>query len=310
MPSAEPSATVYRGRFAPSPTGPLHFGSLIAAVGSYLRARERSGAWLVRIDDLDRPRQTPGAVDDILSTLEAFGLCWDESPVYQSLRDEAYQAALDGLIEGDRAYPCGCSRREVAAVASRGPAGLIYPGTCRNGLPAGRRARSWRVCTAGAEITVEDRLQAALRCDLAREIGDFIVRRGDGLFAYHLACVVDDAASGITEVVRGSDLLWSTPPQMLLQRLLGLPTPGYLHLPVAVNDQGHKLSKQTFAAPLQRDRAAEQLTAALTFLGQNPPGALHRAPPAEVLEWAREHWRWRAVPNRAEVPETAVKPAE
>lgn len=290
---------MYRGRFAPSPTGPLHFGSLIAAVGSYVMARRAGGEWWVRIDDVDRTRCVTGAADDILRTLERFALYWDGPVVYQSQRDALYEAALKRLIDAGLAYPCGCTRKEVAAVARRGPAGLIYPGTCEAGLPRGREARAWRVRTAGHRLHLEDRLQPPLNCDLHDDVGDFIVRRGDGLFAYHLACVVDDAEAGVTEIVRGADLLWSTPPQIHLQRALDVPTPAYAHLPVAVNESGNKLSKQTFAAPLNPRHARQLLIDALRFLGQKPPDELARAQPGEILAWAVEEWRDSDVPRAA-----------
>lgn len=287
----------YRGRFAPSPTGPLHFGSLVAALGSYLRARSLRGAWLVRIEDLDPPRVQPGAADDILRTLEGFGFEWDETVVYQSERGEAYRAALDHLHKQGAAYPCACSRREMQAVARRGPAGPIYPGTCRDGL-RGRQARAWRIRTDGVEIAFDDAIQGAQRVRLEDDIGDFVIRRADGFYAYHLALVVDDAAAEITEVVRGSDLLPCSAPQIHLQQRLGMPTPDYAHLPIVINDAGQKLSKQTFAAPVRPERAGQWLTAALAFLGQNPPVDLQRASLARIWDWAHAHWRLEATPRQ------------
>lgn len=305
--SASASSPGYRGRFAPSPTGPLHFGSLVAALASYLRARTNRGRWLVRIEDLDPPREVPGAADDILRTLEALGLQWDEAVMYQSTRSEAYQAALDALREQGRAYPCACTRSEIAALRNTSAGGEpIYPGTCRNGLPPGRRARAWRVLTTGEPLQFVDAVQGPQAQCLSQVCGDFVIRRADRLFAYQLAVVVDDAEQDITEVVRGCDLLDSTPRQMHLQRLLNLATPSYLHVPVALDDRGEKLSKQTGARPLDRRQGGLALWQALDFLGQQPPPALCGAPATEVLRWALAHWRSGAVPavrGRAQRPE-------
>ena len=277
---------MYKTRFAPSPTGPLHFGSLVAALGSFLEARARGGEWHVRIDDLDPPREEPGAAAAILRTLEAYGLHWDGEVIYQSTRTEAYKAALGTLLSKGAAFACGCSRKEIAAAGRRGPAGWIYPGTCRRGLPPGRRGRSVRVAVEGAVTTFEDAACGPVSIDLEAELGDFVIRRADGLFAYHLACVVDDAAAGFTHVVRGRDLLSCTPPQIHLQRLLGLPTPEYLHLPLAVNAAGEKLSKQTHAPPLDDTRPGPAMVEALQLLGLHPPDHLRRASPEEILAWA------------------------
>ncbi len=293
------NGSAYRGRFAPSPTGPLHFGSLIAALASFLQARSQGGTWLVRIEDLDPPREVAGASDDILRALDALGFEWDGEVLYQSRRDEAYQAALQSLLEHGRAYPCGCSRREIAALQGdrKAPAELFYPGTCRHGLAPGRQARAWRVVTDRSAITFRDRLQGPQSQQLDQTCGDFVIRRADGLFAYQLAVVVDDDAQNITEVVRGCDLLDSTPRQIHLQRLLGLATPAYVHVPVALDRSGDKLSKQTGAAAVDRRRGAAYLTAALDFLGQSPPADLARAVPREVLSWARAHWRLETIPR-------------
>ncbi|MDH3513872.1 MAG: tRNA glutamyl-Q(34) synthetase GluQRS, partial [Gammaproteobacteria bacterium] len=243
----------YRGRFAPSPTGPLHFGSLVAAVGSFLQAKSRGGEWLVRMEDLDPPREAPGAAADILRTLEAFGLHWDGEVLYQSRRHDVYQASLEKLKARNEIYPCACSRREIADSSVGGVDGPVYPGTCRNGIAPGRAPRAWRVKVDGQQVEFLDAVQGKLARDLAVDFGDFVVRRADGFFAYQLAVVVDDAAQGITEIVRGADLIESTPRQIHLQRLLNLPMPDYLHLPVVLNEKGEKLSKQTNAAPLDPD---------------------------------------------------------
>ena len=295
MPNAHPR---YRGRFAPSPTGPLHFGSLVAALGSYLDARARDGEWLVRMEDLDPPRAAPGAAADILRTLESLELHWDGAILRQSERGDAYQAALAELERMGATYPCACTRREIGDSALAGTDGsLVYPGTCRNGLLAGRTARATRLRVDDAVIEFDDAVQGRMRQPLAADVGDFVLRRADGLFAYQLAVVVDDAAQGITDVVRGADLLDSTPRQILLQRLLGAPTPRYLHLPVAINAAGEKLSKQTRAPPIDRARPGAALVAALEFLGQRPEPRLVDAPAAEILAVATARWARALIPR-------------
>jgi len=295
VPNAHPR---YRGRFAPSPTGPLHFGSLVAALGSYLDARARDGEWLVRMEDLDPPRAAPGAAADILRTLESLELHWDGAILRQSERGDAYQAALAELERMGATYPCACTRREIGDSALAGIDGsLVYPGTCRNGLPPGRTARATRVRVDDAAIEFEDAVQGQMRQRLATDVGDFVLRRADGLFAYQLAVVVDDAAQGITDVVRGADLLDSAPRQIFLQRLLGVPTPRYLHLPVATNAVGDKLSKQTLAPPIDRTRPGAALLAALDFLGQRPDSRLVDALPADVLAVAISRWDRALIPR-------------
>ncbi len=276
---------MYAGRFAPSPTGPLHVGSLIAALASWLDARAAGGRWVVRIEDLDRPRCVPGAADDILRTLERLGLEWDGEVVYQSRRESLYKEAVEALR--GKTYWCGCTRREIAD-SSLGLAvdgAHIYPGTCRRRTP--RQQRALRVKTSGDEICFDDRLQGPQRQVLDRDVGDFVLYRADGLFAYQLAVVVDDAAQGITDVVRGADLLDSTPRQIYLQQLLGLPAPRYLHVPVAVNAAGEKLSKQTGALPIEA--SMESLRTALAFLNQ---------PPAQDLQEAVRNWQPALIPRR------------
>jgi glutamyl-Q tRNA(Asp) synthetase len=247
----------YRGRFAPSPTGPLHFGSLVTALGSYLDAKAHGGEWLVRIEDLDTPRVVPGAADDILRTLERFGLEWDGPVLYQSSRIEAYEAALEDLRQKGLVFPCGCSRKDV---------GDRYPGTCRKALHGRRDMVSWRYRVPDETVEFLDRRLGQQRQNVAEYVGDFVLKRADGLFAYQLAVVVDDGYNGITDVVRGEDLLDSTPRQILLQRALGLPQPRYLHLPVVVNSTGQKLSKQTGATALDPDCAEELLEKARAWL--------------------------------------------
>ncbi len=296
-------SVTYRGRFAPSPTGPLHFGSLVAALGSYLDARTQHGQWLVRIEDIDIPRNVPGAAEHILATLEAFGFAWDGPVLWQSTRLDAYAAALDQLICNGQAYPCACSRKEIADSTQRAAidGGLAYPGTCRNGLPSGRTARAWRLRVEAEEVAFDDRLQGRISQHLETDVGDFVLRRADGLFAYQLAVAVDDEFQGISDIVRGADLLASTPRQIWLQRCLGLSTPRYAHLPLACNQAGEKLSKQTLAPALDSRRIAETLLMALHFLGQNPPAELLRSTPAEVWNWAIENWRFEDIPQQRSI---------
>ncbi len=288
---------MYIGRFAPSPTGPLHFGSLVAAAASFLDARHHGGRWLLRMEDLDKPREVPGAADGILRTLEKLALHWDGPVLYQSRRLETYREVIEGLRRTDACFPCACTRREIADSALPGLEGPVYPGTCREGLAPGQRERALRVRVDDRPITFEDRLQRHCEQNLAREIGDFVVLRADGIVAYQLAVVVDDAAQGITHVVRGSDLLVSTPRQIHLQRLLGLPTPAYLHLPLAVNATGEKLSKQTFAAPVDSSPVHAAACAVLTFLGQNLPPDAQRLPLAELWDYAAMHWDPQRIPR-------------
>ena len=291
-------AAPYRGRFAPSPTGPLHFGSLVAAVGSYLEARRRGGTWLLRIEDIDTPRNAPGAADAILRTLEEFGFRWDGEVLFQSRRLDVYRAAFERLRRDGLAFPCACSRREIADSTLAPDGSRRYPGTCRGGLPAGRQGRAWRLRVEGGPVRFRDRLQGQVVEDVAHAVGDFVLLRADGVFAYQLAVVVDDAAQGITEVVRGADLLDSTPRQIYLQSVLGLATPAYCHLPAAVNAQGEKLSKQTRAQALDPSRPQPALAAALAFLGQAPPPDLAGAGLDALWQWALEHWDMEKVPHR------------
>jgi glutamyl-Q tRNA(Asp) synthetase len=286
-------SSTYCGRFAPSPTGPLHFGSLVAAVASYADARHHGGAWLLRIEDVDTPRSVAGAAEEILATLAACGMQHDGEIIYQSRRNDAYHAALHQLREHQLAYPCACTRREVADSALRGIEGPVYPGTCRHDIGS-RPARAWRVDTRGARIAFNDAVQGRIEQNLETDIGDFVLFRADNLYAYQLAVVVDDAEQGITDVVRGADLLDSTPRQIYLQKLLKLPTPAYLHVPVAVNAAGEKLSKQTRAAAIDRHNVLPALHDALRFLGQQPP-ALDSV--TAFWRWAIEHWRRETIPR-------------
>ena len=291
------AAPNYRGRFAPSPTGPLHFGSLIAALASYADALAHGGEWLVRIEDVDEPRARHGAERDILATLERYGFEWDGPVARQSERTARYEQALVKLSELRAAYPCGCTRRDLASAPVGASGEHIYPGTCREGIPSDRAARgalAWRVRVRDAVVTFDDRLQGRQTQDLERDVGDFVVQRADGPFAYQLAVVVDDADFAITHIVRGADLLASTPRQIFLQRTLGLPVPHYLHVPIALNAGGEKLSKQTRADALPRD-PLPALLAAWRFLDQPAPAA----PPASVAQFwdhARRHWTASRLP--------------
>ncbi len=285
----------YIGRFAPSPTGPLHAGSLVAALASYLDARAHRGRWLLRIEDIDEARTVPGAAEDIIDTLAAFGMHADGEVVWQSRRKPLYEAAFDQL--GSQVYPCGCSRKEIAdsrvALAADGAA--VYPGTCRHGLAPDRQPRAWRLrvpdaTDPAATIRFTDRWQGLVEENLATATGDFVLKRADGFWAYQIAVVVDDADQGVTDVVRGADLLESTARQIWLQQLLQLPTPRYLHVPVVTNAVGEKLSKQTGAKPLDRQKPLEELLAAARQLGlvlDGQPESLQAFWQAAVAAWAR-----------------------
>ncbi len=277
----------YRGRFAPSPTGPLHFGSLVGALASYLDARAHGGTWLVRIEDIDGPRTVPGAAERILATLECFGMCPDEPPVWQSRRTALYVDAFERLEAAGLVYPCGCTRKEIADSLANTHARhttLAYPGTCRRGL-AGKPARAWRLRVpddATALVAFDDRWEGRRMQNLATEVGDFVLKRADGQWAYQLAVVVDDADQGITHIVRGADLVDSTARQIYLQRCLALPTPAYLHVPVVTDAQGEKLSKQTGAVALDESRPLPALQAAARHLGLPTAGVA--AAPGTTLD--------------------------
>jgi glutamyl-Q tRNA(Asp) synthetase len=296
----------YRGRFAPSPTGPLHFGSLVAALASYCDARVRGGEWLVRIEDVDEPRSRPDAETAILSALEHYGFAWDGEVIRQRDRTPFYEAALAQLSAQGMAYECACTRRELEQAPVGKGGERVYPGTCRDGIPVDcidRPQRAWRVRVDDAHVAFRDRLQGGQVQDLPREVGDFVVRRADGLFAYQLAVVVDDADQGVTDVVRGADLLASTARQILLQRRLAYPTPAYLHVPIAVNAAGEKLSKQTRAAPLPDD-PLPALLAAWRFLEQ--PMSSGSGTPVSVGEF----WSWAtAAWNADRLPPVPMLPA-
>lgn len=284
----------YVGRFAPSPTGPLHFGSLVAAVASYCDAKSNHGQWLLRIEDLDKPREVKGATQAILDCLEAYGFMWDGSICYQSQQTEYYEKALQQLQQW--VYPCTCTRKEIADSSTRqGIEGFIYPGTCLHQPIKAQAPIAWRVKTNNFTDTFTDGIQGVLRQNLATDVGDFILKRADGLFAYQLAVVVDDAMQGITHIVRGADLLYSTARQRYLQQLLQLPAVQYAHIPVVMNSQGEKLSKQTLAPAISAQHASQQLYAALVFLKQSPPQNLAQASIQDVWTWAIAHWQLHAL---------------
>ena len=295
-------AKPYVGRFAPTPSGHLHFGSLLAALASYLDARHHSGRWLVRIEDLDQPRNVPGATDHILRTLETYGLEWDGDILHQSQNLERYDQALNVLIEHDHAYYCDCSRKLVAEH------GGIYPGYCRTrDLPAAGTL-AIRVRVPDEPIGINDRLQGEFSQQLATEVGDFVVRRRDGIIAYQLAVVVDDIDQGITDVVRGADLLDSTPRQLWLYRLLNAQPPRYLHIPLIMRRQGEKLSKRLASTPITAGDRSAALFRALTALAQQPPPALCNAPVDEQLAWGIAHWNPQRLPAVQQLLEDSLPP--
>lgn len=293
------------GRFAPSPTGPLHFGSLLAALASYLEAKTQDGLWLVRMEDLDKPREVAGAANHILNTLEKFGLEWDGEVVYQSQRSELYQEALNQIKAKSLIYQCSCSRKEIADSYNQKPAqhgidGLIYPGTCRD-KSSTFKPYAERIKVKDQNISFNDAIQGKIDQNLANQIGDFVLKRADGLFAYQLAVVVDDYLQGVTHVVRGADLLDSTPRQIYLQQVLGYSTPKYAHIPVASNQAGEKLSKQTLATPIDANNAPNLLINALDFLGQTPPQDLSNYKAQEILAWAMQHWALDKIPKQRSI---------
>jgi glutamyl-Q tRNA(Asp) synthetase len=295
--STVPATQVYRGRFAPSPTGPLHFGSLVAAVASYLQTLVNDGEWLVRIEDIDPPREVSGATDAILRALDAHGFEYP-APLYQSARLETYDEVIDQLLESSLAYRCSCSRKTIQATANTGRAGAIYPGTCRQATEAGtRKAVSVRIRTSNELTGFTDGLQGTQICHLEPEVGDFLLRRGDGLVAYQLAVVVDDSYQKITEVVRGTDLMESTFMQIWLQRQLNLDTPLYMHIPVAIGQDGKKLSKQTHAIEIDSSNAINNIYQAFVFLGLKPDHNLCRATLNELWSWGQQNWRPQILAN-------------
>ena len=292
--------TAYIGRFAPTPSGHLHFGSLVAALASYLDARAVGGRWLLRMEDLDPPREEPGAQAAILDALQTYGFEWDGEMVRQSDRHEAYQLVIDRLFSQGLAYACTCSRKQLE------PYQGIYPGLCRN---AGHDAEdaAIRLRVPELEYHFVDRVQGEFRQHLGREAGDFVIRRRDGLYAYQLAVVLDDAWQGVTDIVRGADLLDSTPRQLYLQELLGLPQPRYLHVPLITQPDGHKLGKSYRSPPLTADQAPPLLLRALRALGQQPAPELVDASPRELLAWGVRHWDAGQIPRTLALPEAQIQ---
>jgi glutamyl-Q tRNA(Asp) synthetase len=284
------------GRFAPSPTGDLHFGSLLAAVASYLQVKSNGGQWLVRIEDIDPPREVAGSADRILDDLGRFGLSSDQPVLYQSTRTAAYKQAVAQLLDSGLAFHCGCSRADL-------PPSGIYPGTCRNGLPRGKEPRAVRLRVDQEPVVFPDMIQGTLRVNLAEEVGDFVIWRADDLPAYQLAVVVDDAFQQVSEVVRGADLLPSSARQVHLQRCLSLPTPSYAHHPIALDQAGRKLSKRRNSDPVASKPPARALADALQFLGQRCPTDLGLE---RLWEWALENWQLpRLQENRCALPAPA-----
>lgn len=293
--NSDDAVSLYRGRFAPSPTGPLHFGSLVAATASYLDARSHGGEWLVRIEDVDTGRAVPGAAENILATLETFGFQWDGPVLWQSRRTERYQEALDALRAEDLVFACRCSRKDLGAIGRYSEDGVAwYPGTCRRaswhqrlGIPVDW---SWRFRVNETPVIFVDRWRGGVACDLAASVGDFVVFRRDGLFAYQLAVVVDDEDQQVTDIVRGEDLLWSTPRQIAIQRALGYSTPRYLHIPVVTSTDGRKLSKQNGAEALDVCRSSTTLLRAFRFLGLDAPQELESLPLNAIWQWGSTAW--------------------
>jgi glutamyl-Q tRNA(Asp) synthetase len=294
----------YIGRFAPSPTGLMHMGSLMAAVASYLEARRHAGRWLLRIEDLDPPREFPGASQSFLDTLERFGFTWDAAPIYQSKRSERYMEILQILRREGWVYPCSCSRKILREDGLIGVDGLRYSGRCRGVVHTNYEGLAYRVSVPDREYDFLDQVQGMQTQNLAQMVGDFVLRRADLLWAYQLAVVVDDADCGVTHIVRGADLLDSTPRQLYLQEILGFSHPQYLHIPVITNLQGEKLSKQTLAPALQTGAEAAQLWQALSLLWQAPPAQLRFAALGEVWEWAHLHWDTTKIPQKRSVAVT------
>ena len=292
---------IYRGRFAPTPSGPLHAGSLLTALASYLQARAAGGEWLLRIDDLDRTRCRPEYTETILRQLEAHGLHWDAAPRLQNRHVDDYEAAYAKLFAQGLVYGCSCTRAQLALTSLGGIDGTVYAGTCR-GRSQAVHGMAARLCVAEIELEIDDVCQGHMRRRLDREVGDFVLRRADGQIAYQLACAIDEQAQGITEVVRGADLIGSSFKQSYLQRLLDLPRPGYLHIPILLGAQGHKLSKQNHAPSIDSHSVADNLLGSLSRLGQHPPAQLRRAAPAEILRWAVAAWDIQQVPRQADLP--------
>jgi len=296
---------LYRGRFAPTPSGPLHFGSLTTAVASYLQAKSQQGEWLVRIDDVDPPRIAEGAIESILHCLEKYGFEWDGPVFYQSKRDNAYQTAIDFLTELDLTYPCACSRKNIHAANANTPKSdpNIYPGTCRKGLQTGEKANTLRIKTDNAIVEFDDLFLGKTTQNIETEVGDFLLKRVGGYFAYHLAVAVDDAYQGITEIIRGRDLMDSTHRQIYLQKQLKLTTPRYGHLPLVIDENGYKMSKQNYnEINVLQTKPIVTLYKALLFLGQQPPSEILEGELDSLWYWALQHWRPENIPKNDQLP--------
>ncbi|PCJ25586.1 MAG: tRNA glutamyl-Q(34) synthetase GluQRS [SAR86 cluster bacterium] len=291
----------YIGRFAPSPTGALHAGSLLAAVASYLDAKSNQGKWLLRMEDLDPPREIAGAANQILQQLNSLGLEWDGEVLYQSTRLDAYELILQQLSNKDLCYRCDCTRPQIRAM------GNVYNGACRQRSNAPENEYAIRVKTADVDIGIDDLVQGHYQQNIGKDIGDFVIRRKDRLFAYQLAVVVDDDYQKVTHIIRGFDLIDSTPRQISLQRLLGFSTPNYGHIPVIINDQGQKLSKQHFAPAIDSNNASQLIFLALQALGQSPPANSQQESAQDQLSWAIQHWDIQAVPKLANIPDTTIQ---
>lgn len=284
----------YIGRFAPSPTGPLHFGSLVAAVASYCDAKAHQGKWLLRVENVDTTRELKGATQNIIDCLTAYGFIWDDDIMLQDQRSDIYQTYLDRLIAQQMAYVCNCTRKTIAQThAETGLEGYIYPRTCLNNPPKVNTHSAWRMHVGNMHIAFDDRCVGTVAHNMAHDIGDFILKRADGIYSYHLAVAVDDALQGVTHVVRGEDLLHSTSRQLLIQEALGFNTPLYMHIPVVKNDAGEKLSKQTLAQAILPDDASNNLYQALSFLNLNPPEKLKTSAIPALWEWAFTHWNYQ-----------------
>jgi glutamyl-Q tRNA(Asp) synthetase len=294
---------LYRGRFAPSPSGSLHFGSLLAATASYLDAKAHQGSWLLRIEDLDLPRVRRGAVSAILNILECYGFAWDENILYQSQRFSVYQESVDELLTTEKAYWCSCSRKLLQQTAQLGSAGLIYPRHCQQGLyQTASPLRTVRLHCNNSAIQFKDRLYGRQQQCIASEVGDFVIRRSDAVYSYQLAVVIDDNYQGISDVIRGYDLLNNTARQIYLQQLLNYATPRYLHIPIAVDKNGNKLSKRNLAKALECQDALGNIYQALCFLGQNPPRKSDFSTLADLWKWAIMHWNIANLPTQGTLP--------
>ena len=295
--SSNKQTTNYIGRFAPSPTGPLHIGSLFAALGSFLQAKNNAGQWLVRMEDIDPPREVKGASTDILKTLERYHLYWDGEVNYQHNNQEQYNEYLDQLRKEEILYPCTCSRKTILENAQFGPLGMIYTGKCRNTPLHTNQQHSLRMMMPDIDIEFADQIQARIQLNFNKNIGDVVLKRADGFYAYHLAVVIDDYHQAVTEIVRGSDLLFSTPVHLQLQQYLGFNSPSYAHLPVIVNSKGEKLSKQTGANKVDMENIDATLIQLLNYLGQNPPSELTEGSTDNILNWAIENWQPENIPR-------------